>query len=279
MRLETVEKSIYDFVDTFCDQIRALNKHDFITKKQSNYLKDKKENLENDEIIVLMDFSENLSFEIQDAAQAFYYNKPQCTLHPICIYFKADNELKIKSLIIIAENLKHNVEAVYQFQTKLVEYVKRQYGNKKIIFFTDGAASQYKNKKNFLNLCLFERDFGLKAIWNFFATSHGKSPCDALGGAFKRNVRNHNMKHPIDGIDNPKKLFEWTQKIKDGKIEFIFCSQNEYDEFEKKLNDRFQRKIKTLAGTQSLHAFQPITESMIECRPFSESTATKTFTF
>lgn len=126
-----MEKPVEDLIDTFGDQIENLNKHDFISKKQSNYLKYRKESLTENEIIVLVDFSENLSFEIQDAAQSFYYNKPQCTLHPICIYYKADNQLKNKSLIIIAECLKHNVEAVYQFQCKLVEYVKSQYGVKK----------------------------------------------------------------------------------------------------------------------------------------------------
>ena len=29
-------------------------------------------------------------------------------------------------------------------------------------------------------------DFGIEASWNFFATSHGKSPCDGIGGTVKR---------------------------------------------------------------------------------------------
>lgn len=231
-----------------------------------------------------MDFSENLSFEIQDAAQAFYYNKPQCTIHPICIYVReGDQEAKPKSLIVIAESLKHNVEAVYEFQKKLIELIKKKYGNKKIIFFSDGAASQYKNKKNFLNLCMFEKDFGLNAEWHFFATSHGKSPCDALGGAFKRNVRNFNMKHAEEGIDNAQKLFEWTQKTKDGKTDFIFCTQKEYDENAKNLNEgRFKDEIKTLKGTQALHAIKPVpgTSRTVEYKPFSTSTKKPdTFTF
>ena len=44
----------------------------------------------------------------------------------------------------------------------------------KLIYFSDGAASQYKNYKNFINLCYHENDFGVPAEWNFFATSHGK---------------------------------------------------------------------------------------------------------
>ena len=30
------------------------------------------------------------------------------------------------------------------------------------------------------------KDFGIKAIWSFFATSHGKSSCNGIGGTIKR---------------------------------------------------------------------------------------------
>lgn len=48
-------------------------------------------------------------------------------------------------------------------------------------------------------------------FWNgcrmaFFATCHGKSPCDALGGSFKRNARNYNLKNAVNPIDSARKL-------------------------------------------------------------------------
>ena len=51
-----------------------------------------------------------------------------------------------------------------------------------IIYFSDGAASQYKNRKNFVNLCNHMNDFGIAAEWHFSATSYGKGACDGLGG-------------------------------------------------------------------------------------------------
>lgn len=270
-RLATVEKPADKFIHDFCEQIKILNKHDFIAKKQSNHFKTQKENLTENEIIVLMDFSENLSFEIQDAIQSQYFSKSQCTLHPICIYYKVDDKVKWKSLIVIAESLKHNVEAVYQFQCKLVEYVKREFGEKKMIFFSDGAASQYKNKYNFLNICMFENEFGLKIEWNYFCTAHGKGPCDALGGAFKRRARIYNMQHPTDALDDAKSLFKWA-KNNESRTEFIFCSKSDYENIYEDLNEnRYHRKINTVVGTQSFHSFNPIDEITIRARPFSGS--------
>ncbi|KAJ8896733.1 hypothetical protein PR048_002078 [Dryococelus australis] len=40
----------------------------------------------------------------------------------------------------------------------------------------------YKNCKNILNLCH-------PAFWPFFATSHGKSPCDGIGGTVQRMTK------------------------------------------------------------------------------------------
>ena len=38
-----------------------------------------------------------------------------------------------------------------------------------------------------MNLYLHREDFGLDAEWIVLATSHGKSPCDGIGGVVKRH--------------------------------------------------------------------------------------------
>jgi hypothetical protein len=53
---------------------------------------------------------------------------------------------------------------------------------RKVYYFSDGASSQYKKCKNFMNLHYHGQDFLVAAGWNFFATSHDKSPCDGIGG-------------------------------------------------------------------------------------------------
>ena len=55
-----------------------------------------------------------------------------------------------------------------------------------MFYFYYGAAAQYKIRKNFINLCHHEIDFGIPAQWHFSATSHGKGDCDGLGGTVKR---------------------------------------------------------------------------------------------
>ena len=80
-----------------------------------------------------------------------------------------------------------------------------------IEYFSDGCAAQYKNYKNFLNLCYHKDEFGLNAIWSFFATSHGKSPCDGIGGTVKRQIARASLHKPLNDqiltFDAVKKLY------------------------------------------------------------------------
>ena len=60
-------------------------------------------------------------------------------------------------------------------------------------YFSDGWAGQYKNFKNFKNLSYHEKDFGSFASWSFFATGHGKSPCDGIRGVVKRKLTRESL--------------------------------------------------------------------------------------
>jgi hypothetical protein len=52
---------------------------------------------------------------------------------------------------------------------------------KKIVYFSDGSAAQYKNRRNLLKITCHNEDFRVPAEWHFFATSHGKSTCNRVG--------------------------------------------------------------------------------------------------
>lgn len=226
---------------------------------------------------MICDFSENYSFVIQDAVQSYHWSTPACTLHPFCLYYFENNEIKCCSIIVIAESLEHNAISVYQFQNKLVEFVKNKFeAVSKIIFFSDGAGSQYKNKKNFYNLCQFEKEYGLKAEWHFFATSHGKSPCDALGGAFKRNARKASLQRIVNEITTAKQLYDWAQNIHNSIITYMFCSKEEYAAM-KVQHERRYDNVKTIHGTQSYHFFKPIDDKTIETAKFSDSEEKKIY--
>ena len=212
--LETFCVSAEDYIEIFSDKLELLRRHSFIASEQAAFYTRYKTNLQPGEILVTADFSENYSFILQDAAQGFHWNNSQATLHPFVAYFVDSGELCHLSYVIISECLHHDTIAVYLFQKCFIAFLKSFLPEwsqpKKIIYFSDGAASQYKNRKNFVNLCLHKEDFGISAEWHFSATSHGKGACDGLGGTVKRLAARASLQRPYnDQIMTPRQLFDW----------------------------------------------------------------------
>ena len=58
------------------------------------------------------------------------------------------------------------------------------------------AVVNIKITKFFLNLTYHVQDFSLDASWSFFVTSHGKSPCNGVGGMEKRALTQASLKCP-----------------------------------------------------------------------------------
>nr|XP_042902021.1 uncharacterized protein LOC122270073 [Parasteatoda tepidariorum] len=152
----------------------------------------------------------------------------------------------------------HDVPLVYQTQKLMMQYLSENFLNViNVEYFTDGCAGQYKNCKTLLNLCYHEFDFyGISAKWNFFATSHGKSACDGIGGTVKRLVSKASLQRPLhDQIINVHKMHEYCKSNIKG-IHFFFISNIEMIKLRKELFKRLQH-AKTVSGTRSMHFFQP----------------------
>ena len=107
--LETVTKSVEEFVDMFCEKLDVLRPHAFIATQQALFYRKCKSTLASGDILVTADFSENYSFVLQDAAQGFHWNNSQATIHPFVAYYK-DEEDKLchVSYVVISEALHHD---------------------------------------------------------------------------------------------------------------------------------------------------------------------------
>ena len=119
-------------------------------------------------------------------------------------------------------------------------------------YFSDGCAGQYKNYKNFINFCLHEKAFNVKCDWSFFATSHGKSLCDGLGGTLKQLTARASLQRTHSRpILTAKQVFEYCkEEIKGVHVNFI--SAEEMVPVRSMLEKRFSC-ASTLPGTRSFH--------------------------
>ena len=58
------------------------------------------------------------------------------------------------------------------------------------------VSGDFAENYNFV-VCHHDEDFSISCIWTFFATSHGKSPCDRIGGTVKRLVATASLQKPV----------------------------------------------------------------------------------
>ena len=139
------------FADTLCEKLIMLRAHAFLAIQQSRFFKKCKQSLETSEVVVCANFSENYAFVLQDAAQGFHWNNSQCTIHPFVIYHKVSSSISYQSYVVISDCLNHDTTAVYLYQKGFITFLKSELSilPKKIEYFTDGAASQYKILKIF----------------------------------------------------------------------------------------------------------------------------------
>ena len=140
---------------------------------------------------------------------------------------------------------------------------------KKIKYFTDGSGAQYKNKKNFANLCAHNIDFdGLDAEWHFFASCHGKSACDGIGGTLKRLARLASLQRSVSNqITTPQDLYKWASENVTG-IKSFYVNSESVSLNEQSIERRMNEAI-AVKGTRSFHCYIPNNSFQIKAYPLS----------
>lgn len=271
--LDTIlEDDVEKFIRKFISNLEKLIPHHFISKEQSKFLKEKKESLEDDELLIQCDFAENYSFIVQNSVQGYHWNNAQATIHPFVIYYKDAHSTSVKhaTFIIISNCMAHDSIAVHLFKTKMIQFIKKEISSsiKKIFYMSDGAVTQYKNLNNLINLSHHEDDFNIKAEWHFHATSHGKGACDGVGGTFKRGAYRYSLTK--GSIQTPQQLYEWA-KSWESTMHFEYATKQEYNVLKKRLESKRYNSAKTIKGTQGYHCFIPKSKKEIVTKSFSNS--------
>ena len=79
-----------------------------------------------------------------------------CPIHPWVAYYMHDGQLKCISAAVFSDRLRHDTQGVHAFKKEMIDHLlDMAIPVNHIFFFSDGAASQYKNcKVRIMNLPL-----------------------------------------------------------------------------------------------------------------------------
>ena len=246
-----------------------LTEYHFTAKKQSECLRVKNASLKFVEAVLILDFAENYSFIVQDCAQRYHWNNAQATIHPFVLYYLNPETKKISCALFscISYQMTHNTIAVYAFlKTLIYDHIRTRYPFvKSISYFSDGSSAQYKNYKNFTNLLMHKKDFGMKAEWHFFATSHGKNVCDGVRGTVKRLAAYPSPQRAIHNqILNPHHIYDFA-KNEIPSITNFFVDKQQVDVVSKFLTFRYEN-ARQFKGSRKNHQCIPNSDNILMCQ-------------
>ena len=176
--MNKLTSSVDEYITLLANKVFALCEHHFIAKAQSEYLRTRKKNLQQDEPIILLDFADNYLFVIEGVVQGFHWENSHAMLHPLVVYYASPNNIiESLSICVVSDHQLHNQSAVHAFLASDLSFVKiKMPFVTKVIYFSDGVASQYKNYKAFINLCFHQQDHNLKAELHIFCNKPWEEP-------------------------------------------------------------------------------------------------------
>ena len=100
-----------------------LREHHYVAKEQARYFKMRKENLQENEAVIVMDFAENFAFRLQESSQASYFNQKQATVFVAVVYTRnpvPEMPPVPHSYIFVCDYFEHTTGVVHHFQKKLI---------------------------------------------------------------------------------------------------------------------------------------------------------------
>ncbi|CAF4866414.1 unnamed protein product, partial [Rotaria magnacalcarata] len=182
---EESEGTVKSCVQHLSSLIQQYLSHVFIKRAQSSLFEELKESTDDKKVLLQVDYAENFAMDQQDAIQSTYWNTRMLSIFTAHAWCGANNY----SFALVSDNVTHDKYCVAACLNNIITKLKQYLPDlEEIVFFSDGAASQFKQRYLLQNMTRMMVEHTLKLSWNFFAISHGKGVVDAIGGMVKQMV-------------------------------------------------------------------------------------------
>ena len=140
---------------TFHQQLKVFKQHIFYVTSQYAFYTKVRDNIQSQEAVIHVDFSENYECKWESAIQSAHYgaSKKHISLHTG--FFQVSKE-KVSSFCGVSDTLDHEPFAIWTYLLPILDKIKMCHPSvKKLYFFSDGPTAQYRQKINFYLLAHF----------------------------------------------------------------------------------------------------------------------------
>ncbi|CAF2081488.1 unnamed protein product [Rotaria magnacalcarata] len=165
------EGSVVECVKILSNKVEQFLFHVFIKRQQSSFFETIKSNTTNKKCLIQVDYSENYAIIEQNEIQSAHWSRKQLSLFTAYVWGNGSTY----SLVIVSNNVAHNKYTVATCLERIITRMQILIPSiEELIIFSDGSASQFKQRFLFKNLSILADKFKISLSWNFFASNHGK---------------------------------------------------------------------------------------------------------
>lgn len=247
MTVKEKEKcTIETLVNDFNDELTKCCPHLYNISHQYIEIRQLKEKMSEEDILIHVDFSENYACKYESEIQSVHFgaSQRQISLHTGVLYTKG----MTVPFCSLSDCLKHSPTAIWGHLTPVLEYAKEKFKSAKNVFFlSDGPTTQYRNKQNFylLSKIPFKMDFQ-SVNWNFTEAGHGKGAPDGIGAVVKREAdRIVSHGKDVTGAERLRDMLEENGT----KLTLFLVTEEDIQSIDRFVDD----KLSPVSGTMKIH--------------------------
>lgn len=283
------EATVGGLIESIVSLLTSKNKeHLYFKNAQQGYYQKLREDLDDQTLLLLMDFAENVSLHAQEEVSNKFYRREMASLFTAVVYRKVNGKLQHRSYGVFSDDLKHDVSHVMLALRAIRQSTPRPgedeifsgdpfAGISKICYFTDGARQHFKSKNSMWFLGLHNEIFGVPGVWHFHCSGHGKSPCDGVGASLKNIIRRRALKETpaatTKPILNALDIYRWS--LEEPSLKTTVCLLDAVEL--KRCREVFQsvgNASRPVVGISTSHCFEQISRGLVQCKKTSTSKVT-----
>ncbi|KAL2099467.1 hypothetical protein ACEWY4_005947 [Coilia grayii] len=264
----TVKRDVTETEDEIATQFQErlfhFRRHLYNIRWQYKAYRHLRETLTPKDCLIHIDFSENFTCKYATEIQSVHFggSHQQATLHTGVLYVHDQPPM---SFATISPSRRHDPVAIWAHLDPILDMVQSEYSDvQHLHFFSDGPATQYRQKGNFFMISSEPHQKGFKKItWNFFEASHGKGAPDGVGGALKRSA-DALICHGRD-IPDARALYQVLMES-GTQVKLFYVSNEDVEERSRKMQEVALSAIK---GTMKIHQVLSLTPGVLKYRDVS----------
>ena len=189
-RWQTVEKKITtsrievtfkDAIEMLKEEAAILKAHIHIKRRQVNAYQEMKASLNQNNLMIQVDFAESYRNEQQDAIESAYFGNQCFSIFTVSCYFNVQGK-KTDTVIVVTDRSDHDRVTSMSFLQKVVHKIESKHTkcHENLVVWSDGMGAQFRSRFVFQILAgtVLPSKF---LMWLYNEHYHGKGLMDGVG--------------------------------------------------------------------------------------------------